>query len=475
MTELSKNTPLIFICHTEEDIKAARDLYKNLKQAGFSPWLDEIDVLPGRNRDMQIENAMKSADFALVCLSQFSIARKGYLNEDIKWIMDHQDEMPEDKIFMIPVKLDECDLQERFYGIRTVNLFEPGGFERLTNALEYQLGKNTDSYSERINCSGPNPFYYGGVVPTRLFYGRKEVLQAITSRISSSALQSVSIVSETRMGKSSLLVYFKNEIFKRLPKSHNYLVIYLDLMKAYCHARKGLMRALRRELTKKWREPWPANEDDNLEAFDFAVEDMQNDNIRLILCLDEVENLIRRPDEFDDLLEDWRANGSMGQIAMVTTSAQSLADLCREHKLRCPFFNIFNQTTFGLLEPDEWKSLLRDNMTVTRNDLRFVEKTAGGHPLFTQMAAYHLWEMKADGYVDYEQLKKILKQEMTPNLKYLWQKLSSAEQMALLSYTGSSDAKPDNAVLSRLTQHGILRNDQPFSQAFTEFLLNDQP
>ncbi|MDM8539788.1 TIR domain-containing protein [Desulfococcaceae bacterium HSG9] len=466
----SQKLHLIFICYAKEDIEAVKELHKKLKQAGFNPWLDQIDILGGQNQNFVIRQTMKSTDFALICLSQASVRKRGYLNKEIKWALDRQDEMLEGDIFLIPVKLEECDLPDRISVFQYVDLFASDGFERLARAMKHQSGQAIDSDSEIIMPSGPNPFYYGGAVPTQLFCGRKEVLQAITARIGGPALQSVSIVGERRMGKSSLLVYVKNELVKRLPQNHNYLIIYIDLMKGFCHTRKGLMHALRRELTKAWREPWSKDGDGDLEVFDFAVEDLQDENIRLILCLDEVENLTKRPGEFDDLLEDLRANGQMGQIGMITASAQPLADLCNEHKLSSPFFNIFSQNWLGLLKADEWKSLVKNNMPVNQDDLLFIAEMVGGHPLFTQIAAFHLWEIKAKGAVDYDHLKSLLKQEITPHLKYLWQKLSSCEKMALRYYTGKSVGVPPRIILNQLSRRGILGKNQLFCQLFTELI-----
>ncbi|MCP4689551.1 MAG: ATP-binding protein, partial [Desulfobacterales bacterium] len=220
-----------------------------------------------------------------------------------------------------------------------------------------------------------------------LFYGREEILKAIMTRVGGRVLQSISIVGERRMGKSSLLNHVKNTFRERLPKENNYLIIYLDLMKGYCRTRKGLMRALRRRLAKMWREPWPEDEDGDIGAFDFAIEDLRDDDIRLILCLDEVENLTKRPAEFDDVLEDWRACGSMGQMAMITASSHPLADLCKAGGLSSPFFNIFSQSYLGLLEPDEWKALVTNHMKASKEELRLIEDAAGGQPFFTQIAA----------------------------------------------------------------------------------------
>ncbi len=142
------------------------------------------------------------------------------------------------------------------------------------------------------------------------------------------------------------------------------------------------MRALRRELSRAWREPWPASEDNDLSAFDFALEDLQAENIRLLLCLDQLEHLTERAGEFEDVLEDWRACGSLGQMAMITASTQPLADLCLAGGLVSPFYNIFNQRWLGLIPQADWQRLVSDHLKVTPDDLAFIERAAGGHPFF---------------------------------------------------------------------------------------------
>ncbi len=336
--------------------------------------------------------------------------------------------------------------------------------EPFTKKSEYQLAKVNPS-----QISAPNPFYFSGAIPADLFHGRKDILQTIKNRIAGQVLQSVSIVGERRIGKTSLLNYVKNELVKRLTQ-HRYLIIYLDLMKAYCHTRKGLMQKLRKELTNEWRKPWQESEDGNLFTFDFALEELQSENIRLVLCLDEVENIAKRPAEFDDLLEDWRACGSMGQMAMITASVETLADLCKEHKLVSPFFNIFSQSYLGLFETGEWKELITQNMPASNEDLDFIEQAAGGHPFFTQMTGYYLWEMKTGKNADYGRLKTELNEQMRPHLEYLWNRLNDSEKSALRYCIGKTSVKPAESVLNRMTLRGILRNGKLFSSIFEELV-----
>jgi serine/threonine protein kinase len=329
-----------------------------------------------------------------------------------------------------------------------------------------QLTKVTQGKGARIQ----NPFFYGGAVSTELFHGRQEILKAMVNRVGGRTAQSISIVGERRMGKSSLLNYFKDRAEQLLPARTSFIIIYLDLMKAYCHTWAGLMKALRRDLTQVWREPWPASDDGDLIAFDFALEELQADGFRLLLCLDEIENLTQRADEFNDVLEDWRACGSMGQMAMITASAQPLADLCARGGLTSPFYNIFSQHWLGLLSAEEWRTLVTENMTASEDDLDFIKKVAGGQPFFTQMAASYLWEAQAKGKVDYAQLRQDLWFQFQPHLQYLWRKLTPDEQTILRQIATSDTSDVDPIRLATLERRGIIRQGQPFSELLREMI-----
>ena len=462
---------LIFLCHATENKPNVRDLYNMLNTNNLNPWLDEINILPGQDWDYEIKKAMKAASFALICLSSISVRKIGYVQKEIKLALDKQDEMPEGEVFLIPIKLEPCDLPDRLSHLQAVDFFKPDGFDRLLTTLTCQPDNNQAQDNSVIKSSGANPFYCGGAVPSNIFYGRKDVLQAINDRLDGSQLQSLSIVGDRCMGKSSVLRYVKEKLIHDLESKHNFIVIYLDLMKAYCHKRKGIMRFLRRELTKLWKEPWHSNEDGDLSAFDFALEDLENDEIKLILLMDEMDNLTRDPDEFDDLLEDFRANGQMDQMAIITASYLPLADLCKINGVSSPFFNIFEEKRLTMFKTNEWKQLITDHIDVDNDIFQFINDMAGGHPLFTQMAGSLLWKIKDQGRsIDINQCQMELFEQIQPYIEYFWNKLSDDEQSAMKYTAGFSKKAPKEKILRKLNTSGILLNNKPFCVSLIKFI-----
>ncbi len=136
----------VFLCHASSDKEAVRTLYQRLSKEGFRPWLDEEDLLPGADWRAEIQKAVKRAEVVLVCLSPRSINKAGYVQKEISLTLDAADEKPEGTIFLIPVRLQECDVPERLTRWHWVDLFEPNGYQKLVRSLkkrrdELQLSK----------------------------------------------------------------------------------------------------------------------------------------------------------------------------------------------------------------------------------------------------------------------------------------------------------------------------------------------
>lgn len=133
---LSDARPLkVFLCHASGDKATIRNLYQTLTEDHFQPWLDEIQILPGQNWEYEISQAVRASDIVLVCLSPRSVTKEGFVQKEIKQALDVSDEKPEGTIFVIPVKLEECDVPNRLRKLQWVNLFDGDGYEKLKSAL----------------------------------------------------------------------------------------------------------------------------------------------------------------------------------------------------------------------------------------------------------------------------------------------------------------------------------------------------
>lgn len=126
----------VFLCHSKKDKDTIRTLYDDLIGEKFiDPWLDEKKLDPGVDWNLEISCAVKESDVVLVCLSKDSVDKRGYIQREIKMALDVADEQPENTIYIIPVRLDECPVPDRLTKWQWVNFFDKGGYEQLIKAL----------------------------------------------------------------------------------------------------------------------------------------------------------------------------------------------------------------------------------------------------------------------------------------------------------------------------------------------------
>ncbi|MGD1950754.1 MAG: SUMF1/EgtB/PvdO family nonheme iron enzyme [Leptolyngbyaceae cyanobacterium] len=137
----------IFLAHAKEDKAKVFELYDRLKRRGYQPWLDKKDLLGGQLWDDEIKNAIDSSDIFIACLSKRSVKKQGYVQKEFRMALQKCGNMPEGKIYLIPLRLDDCEipnLRQREYGINIrdyqwVDLFEPDGFEKLVKSIAHHF------------------------------------------------------------------------------------------------------------------------------------------------------------------------------------------------------------------------------------------------------------------------------------------------------------------------------------------------
>lgn len=79
--------------------------------------------------------SVRDADIVIVCLSRGSITKSGYVQKEIRHVLDVADEQPEGATFLIPARMEECAVPERLKRWQWVDLYKRGGYQRLLAAL----------------------------------------------------------------------------------------------------------------------------------------------------------------------------------------------------------------------------------------------------------------------------------------------------------------------------------------------------
>ena len=129
----------VFLCHAKDDKLSVRDIYGKLKNDRIKPWLDEEDLIPGQNWEHEIKKAVETTDLFVVCLSKRAVDKVGFVQKEIKFALDVADLQPEGRIFIIPLKLEECDVPDRLKSRHWINYFEADGYFKLQRVMEKRI------------------------------------------------------------------------------------------------------------------------------------------------------------------------------------------------------------------------------------------------------------------------------------------------------------------------------------------------
>ncbi len=153
----SLNRPLrVFLCHSSNDKPLVRELYQKLHtETWIQPWLDEEELYPGQDWDIEIEKAVEQTDAVIVFLSKNSVSKEGYVQAELRYVLDIARTKPEETIFVIPVRLEECQVPRRLMIYQYVDYFPKEQRDRTFQRLLTSLKRRADSLGLKTETPAP--------------------------------------------------------------------------------------------------------------------------------------------------------------------------------------------------------------------------------------------------------------------------------------------------------------------------------
>jgi hypothetical protein len=142
LTFESKALPKVFIAYVEEDAALSDRLYDAFAANGLNPWMDRRKLMPGQNWPRAIQEALETSDFVVACFSSHSVRKKGGFQAEIRYALDCAALVPLDEIFLVPVRLNDCQVPAQIRRLtQYVDLFPDWnhGFERILGILQAQI------------------------------------------------------------------------------------------------------------------------------------------------------------------------------------------------------------------------------------------------------------------------------------------------------------------------------------------------
>jgi TIR domain len=140
----------VFISYAREDSNAAKRLRKDLKDTGLNPWLDKEELLPGQNWENEIKNAISKSRYFIALFSKTSVKKIGYYQNEIKFALEVLKSYPPNRIFYIPVRLEDCEIPyNEIKSIHRADLFPvddenvwKDGVKRILRAMDVVISES---------------------------------------------------------------------------------------------------------------------------------------------------------------------------------------------------------------------------------------------------------------------------------------------------------------------------------------------
>ncbi len=97
----------IFLSYSKVDKLFAQTIYETLRDEGYETWFDEISLHAGQEWRTEIRKAISSSSLFITLLTRNSIPRQGYFQSELKFALQIAEEIPEGRIFIVPVAIGE--------------------------------------------------------------------------------------------------------------------------------------------------------------------------------------------------------------------------------------------------------------------------------------------------------------------------------------------------------------------------------
>ena len=265
------------------------------------------------------------------------------------------------------------------------------------------------------------PFVASGRIENpQLFFGRREELDFITSRMTGDQPTSINVVGEKRIGKSSLLYHFFQTYEQRVQRygknARDYVVIYLSLQGVQFQQETSFYQTVAQELLSRPSVQNNSNLTSKLQvtpldrrAFSEAMNAWKTEKVLPVLCLDKFEELFEYPQEFDrGFYDNLRSLIDSNCLMVVAASRKRLDVYSKQHKLTSDFFNLALLLPLRGLTEMEASDLIRlpeKNVPGTTAALsperqKLALEWGERHPYLLQLAGLYLWEAQTQNRPD---------------------------------------------------------------------------
>jgi len=299
------------------------------------------------------------------------------------------------------------------------------------------------------------------------FFGRAKEIRKIYSRFDAPQPQSISIVGERRVGKSSLLnyVYHPRNRKKYMQTNEQAILVYLDFQSEADHDVPKFIDFLFNMFSYETKGHDYRDREKSLDELKKVVQELHNEGKRIIILMDEFEVITRNPNFDEAFFSFLRSLANTYKVSYVTSSYEDLQKMCHNKLISdSPFFNIFSSLRLRPFAPDEAMELISVPSEAEGVPLRphasEILDLAGLSPLFLQIACSSTFEYlvdNPDAEPDWRQITQTFMDEVDQHYRFVWERMDkpSRENLSKIA-AGKSISGKYKFVNEELVRRGYL-------------------
>ncbi|MBN2071198.1 MAG: protein kinase [Candidatus Krumholzibacteriota bacterium] len=335
------------------------------------------------------------------------------------------------------------------------------GTELVTNVGSLaERNSKRNPYLNRVMIKSPNDFF-----------GREKEIRKIYSRLDAPQPQSISVVGDRRIGKSSLLNHIHNRK-NRKKFMQNYdssIFVYLDFQNTVDNDVSKFIDLLFNvfsfetgDQTRYTARP------KTLDQLKDVIEELHEEGKRIIIMMDEFELITRNENFEQDFFSFLRSLANTYRVAYVTSSREELQLMCHDKDISdSPFFNIFSNLPLRPFSREDADKLIsipsrREGVPLEEYSERLLDM-AGLFPFYLQIACSSLFEFIVDNPSadpDWKEVLRVFTEEAQPHYNFIWERFDDPERGNLARIVqGKMIDKKFNYVTENLLRRGYLVED----------------
>ncbi|OYT73205.1 MAG: hypothetical protein CFK52_02775 [Chloracidobacterium sp. CP2_5A] len=266
------------------------------------------------------------------------------------------------------------------------------------------------------------------------FYGRRKEIARIFSRLGAGRPQSIAVVGDRRIGKSSLLNYLCAPEMRRrhLSRPEEYVFVFFDLQQRRRIRLEDFLDAWLTEIERGAELP-PSGKR-GFDGVHAALDRLRATHRKLIAVFDEFDILTSNRAFSADFFAFLRSLANNYEVAYVTSSGRDLQELCHADQIAdSPFFNIFTNVYLRAFPDDEALDLIARPSEAAGVPLApyaaDIRRLSGNFPFYLQIACSIYFEQLQDGgSLDASAIEEAFDDEVRGHFRYLWERFSADER-----------------------------------------------